>query len=130
MVANEDERLGHPKRTQASGEGDLRRLIDDAVIELAPEEQWAEMSGGRHLRRQETRSLVNGETSSSDDRRRHESLVELVHILGRVKRLERQVLDIGVDLQRIKVSSESIPRSVALLTSLRDDSRTYLVDVT
>jgi hypothetical protein len=75
------------------------------------------MSGDRHRLRSESRSLIDGETRSSDDRGRHESLVELVHILGRVKRLERQVLDVRVDLLQVRISSESVYSSCCLLAN-------------
>jgi hypothetical protein len=35
MVSNEDECIGQTKRAKTSRQGDLRSLIDDAVIESA-----------------------------------------------------------------------------------------------
>ena len=35
MVPDEDEGVGKPKRAEADGEGDLRGLVDDAVVKLA-----------------------------------------------------------------------------------------------
>jgi hypothetical protein len=41
VVAHEDKRLGHPKRSEAGRQRDLRRLVDDAVVELAAKKEGA-----------------------------------------------------------------------------------------
>ena len=42
MIADEDKGLREAKGTEADGERDLTRLVDDAVVELAAREEGAE----------------------------------------------------------------------------------------
>ena len=40
MVADQNECIGHPERTEAGGQGNLRSFIDYTVIEFSAEEEW------------------------------------------------------------------------------------------
>lgn len=44
MVANEDERLCKPQRTQADGQRDLTGFVDDADVKLSLREQRADVN--------------------------------------------------------------------------------------
>lgn len=42
MISDENERIRETKRTEADREGDLRSLVDDAVVEFSAREDGAE----------------------------------------------------------------------------------------